>query len=371
MGERMNDKIIAVFPKLDREERVRGSYWKIFRQTCHHYGLKFQFIPYDELEKYKSYKVPIILAEDFNTSNLQHICETYPNMKFITSMNLEGGRWRNISSVACDATQLTKDVVTYCAEAGKKHFALFAHDILGSLTKPFAEGYKRAALEIAGSIMTEEDVFLNDGNMLPCCFEKLYARITKYDTIICANDLAALYVITELQERGIRVPEDMFVIGYANNPVSMNVSPSITSIEISEQKKAELCVLLWRFMQKNENIQNANLTVEHGLIVRESTAFFHCKQSDEKFYIEPKTEKSERGYGTALQGLNVFLSDGNSVDRAIVSMILEGKSTLEISEALYLSEGTVKYRIKNILKMFSVRTKSELCSVLKYYNVVF
>lgn len=367
----MNDKIIVVFPKLDGEEKVSGPYWKVFRQTCHHYGLKFQFISLDELEKYRGCESPVILAEDFSAGYIQHICETYPDMKLITPLNIERGRWWNISSVACDAVKLTKDVVSYCVEAGKKHFALFAFDILGVRTNPFLEGYKKAALEIAGNAIEEEDIFLNDGNMLTYCFEKLYARIERYDTIICVNDLSALYVITELQKRGIRVPRDMFVIGYSNSPLSRDVSPSITSIEISEQKRAELCVLLWRFMQKNANIQNASLTVEHGLIVRESTAFFHCMQKDKKLQIQPTTENGERGYGGALQGLHVFLRDGNAVDRAIVSMIMEGRSTVEISEALYMTEGTVKYRIKNILKMFSVRTKSELCAVLKYYNVVF
>jgi DNA-binding LacI/PurR family transcriptional regulator len=59
-------------------------------------------------------------------------------------------------------------------------------------------------------------------------------------TAICAfNDLLAFSVIAGLRDNGVRVPEDIAVIGVDNDPVGDLVSPTITTIETPYATTAE------------------------------------------------------------------------------------------------------------------------------------
>lgn len=48
--------------------------------------------------------------------------------------------------------------------------------------------------------------------------------------IICGNDLIASGVITECIQRGLRVPEDISVVGFDDLPISSHLSPPLTTV---------------------------------------------------------------------------------------------------------------------------------------------
>ncbi len=51
------------------------------------------------------------------------------------------------------------------------------------------------------------------------------------DGLFAANDTTAIAAVEFARERGIRIPEDLKVIGYSNDPRTAIISPPITSIE--------------------------------------------------------------------------------------------------------------------------------------------
>ncbi len=48
--------------------------------------------------------------------------------------------------------------------------------------------------------------------------------------IMCASDLIATGVIAEVLKHGLRVPEDISVIGFDDLPIASQLSPSLTTI---------------------------------------------------------------------------------------------------------------------------------------------
>ena len=48
---------------------------------------------------------------------------------------------------------------------------------------------------------------------------------------MCLNDALAIGVIHELQRRGVRVPQDMQVIGFDNVPDAEYCMPGLTTID--------------------------------------------------------------------------------------------------------------------------------------------
>jgi len=51
------------------------------------------------------------------------------------------------------------------------------------------------------------------------------------DGLFAANDTTAIAAVEFARERGIRIPEDLKVVGYSNDPRTSIITPSITSIE--------------------------------------------------------------------------------------------------------------------------------------------
>jgi LacI family transcriptional regulator len=60
---------------------------------------------------------------------------------------------------------------------------------------------------------------------------RLFAKAPFPDAIMAANDVTAITVLEYAREVGIKIPEDLRVVGYSNDPRSAIISPSITTIE--------------------------------------------------------------------------------------------------------------------------------------------
>ncbi|MFA5330101.1 MAG: LacI family DNA-binding transcriptional regulator [Prolixibacteraceae bacterium] len=91
------------------------------------------------------------------------------------------------------------------------------------------------------------------------------------DAIFCGNDTTALSAMIYLRDKGIRIPQDVGIVGFSNEPFSKVVSPSISTIaqpgfEMG-QKAAEL--IISKIENKDKSFHTIVLPTE--LIVRESS----------------------------------------------------------------------------------------------------
>lgn len=87
--------------------------------------------------------------------------------------------------------------------------------------------------------------------------------------ILCGNDLIASGVITECGLRGLRIPEDLSVIGFDDIPISANLTPSLTTIR---QDRIELGKC--GFYALNSLVNHVSISrtlLRPQLIVRDST----------------------------------------------------------------------------------------------------
>ncbi|MGK6350317.1 LacI family DNA-binding transcriptional regulator [Parapedobacter sp. DT-150] len=68
---------------------------------------------------------------------------------------------------------------------------------------------------------------------------KLFGGGLVPDGLFAANDTSAIAAVEFARERGIRIPEDLKIIGYSNDPRTAIITPSITSIEQHPSKMAD------------------------------------------------------------------------------------------------------------------------------------
>jgi LacI family gluconate utilization system Gnt-I transcriptional repressor len=77
--------------------------------------------------------------------------------------------------------------------------------------------------------------------------EKLFNGKADFDIVICSSDWLALGAMTELQQRGLRVPDDVAVMGFGNFTMSSDLNPTLTTVHIDGaeigKRSAELLVL--------------------------------------------------------------------------------------------------------------------------------
>lgn len=93
--------------------------------------------------------------------------------------------------------------------------------------------------------------------------------------IFCTNDGFGAAVVKALYRLGLRVPEDVSVVGYGNHHDALITYPELTTIRIPNKQIAEAaCDLLIQLMNKPENteLRERKILLEPELIVRESTA---------------------------------------------------------------------------------------------------
>lgn len=104
-------------------------------------------------------------------------------------------------------------------------------------------------------------------------FESMAAFIQgghKFDGVVCATDIIAINVIRALNAHGLRVPEDVSVVGYDNLSLAAQTNPPLTTIRQDIEKGAhQLVELLFRRM---EGEATPSIVMAPELIIRESSA---------------------------------------------------------------------------------------------------
>ena len=98
------------------------------------------------------------------------------------------------------------------------------------------------------------------------------------DAVFCFNDLLALGALRTLHERGLRVPEDVAVVGWDDVEDGRYSTPTLTTISPDKQQIASLAVGFLAARLAHRRSVPQEVTADFRLVVRESTAGRHTPQ---------------------------------------------------------------------------------------------
>ncbi|EJC6928701.1 substrate-binding domain-containing protein [Vibrio parahaemolyticus] len=157
------------------------------------------------------------------------------------------------------------------------------HTEIGCITGPLIkhqaqmryEGYKRAmneaGLEFNANWIIESDFECEGGYQ---AFKKMDERGTLPSSIFVSNDMMAMGVINAANELGIKVPDDLSIIGYDDIHIAKFMSPSLTTIHQPKYRLGQAAVetLVRRLDDKSNEAQVVQL--EPTLVVRNSVTNF-------------------------------------------------------------------------------------------------
>ncbi len=101
---------------------------------------------------------------------------------------------------------------------------------------------------------------------------QLLANGTMPDGIFTANDNSAVSLVCELKRKGFRVPEDIAVAGFNDDPVSRIVDPNLTTVRYPGRAMGEVAAsTMIRILEGTQYEKVNSITLSHELIVRQSS----------------------------------------------------------------------------------------------------
>ncbi len=92
------------------------------------------------------------------------------------------------------------------------------------------------------------------------------------DGIFTANDNSAVSIICELKRKGFRIPDDLAVVGFNDDPVSRIVEPNLTTVRYPGRAMGEVAAsTIIRILDGTQYEKVNSITLSHELIVRQSS----------------------------------------------------------------------------------------------------
>jgi LacI family transcriptional regulator len=93
--------------------------------------------------------------------------------------------------------------------------------------------------------------------------------------VMCSNDMTAIGVLHKLYRAGLRVPDDLSVIGFDDIHIAEVTIPPLTTVQMSRFDLARAAVTALRAQVENsdESVPKREYNIQTDLVVRESTGF--------------------------------------------------------------------------------------------------
>lgn len=178
------------------------------------------------------------------------------------------------STIALDYTTGMSQAVDHLATLGHRKIGFLAgpHTIHSAITREteFRKAMERAGLAVKADWVIECDHTLRGG---VAGFERLRALGRQPTAVICSNDMTAIGVLRAAYMEGLRVPQDLSVIGLDDIDFDEFTLPPLTTIRMSRAELARAAFEALR--QQAEASPGAKIQreflVSTSLVVRGST----------------------------------------------------------------------------------------------------
>ena len=232
-----------------------------------------------ELVKEKRLRGIIFLGGDFSHSEEKLSTLNVPFVFSTAGAEPERLNEKIYSSISVDDVAESCKIVNYLIDNGHRRIAILAaqeEDMSVGMLR--LEGYKKALKQ--QGIPFDEELFcpLHSGEEVEqfsmengyVVTKELLARGTEFTALFAISDTLAIGAMRALREQGLRIPEDVSVVGYDGLPLGDFVSPRLTTLRQPTGMMArETASLLFGILSGQKKHQH--LVYPGELIIREST----------------------------------------------------------------------------------------------------
>lgn len=216
----------------------------------------------------------IIALGKFEAQEIKLLAQTNEPILFVDSDELISG----YNSLVIDFEQSVAQVVDYIVKSGYENIGMLSgveytksnhHQVADKRYQYFKanlerlklsrqENYLFAPFTVEGGKQAMRKFLAKQPDVLP-------------DVFFAASDALAIGAMQAIQEHGLKVPEDIAVIGFNDISVAKYVSPSLSTIQVPTEWMGELALDTMVQLAKEEAPFPRKITIATKLILRDST----------------------------------------------------------------------------------------------------
>jgi DNA-binding LacI/PurR family transcriptional regulator len=182
-----------------------------------------------------------------------------------------------VTNVLLDHHRAAALALGYLRDLGHRKIAFMKGQRFNLDSEPRWQSIVEAARELGVTIDPEMTVQLELNSWSPCLgYEPVWELVRRrrdFTAIFCFNDFSAVGTIRALHDAGLRVPEDVSVLGFDDITGAAYGIPSLTTVRqpLEEMGRLAAATLLERIQSPGRDFRS-ELTLQPSLVVRESTA---------------------------------------------------------------------------------------------------
>jgi DNA-binding LacI/PurR family transcriptional regulator len=178
----------------------------------------------------------------------------------------------NLYSVDVDNQLAARNAVEYLLDLGHTQIACITHAPFSYTASPDrVRGYK-SALVNAG--IQPDDDLIRYADFTPesgyTQMESLLASPKKFTAVFVASDNVAMGAKAALREAGMRIPEDISLVGFDDIPWAQFADPPLTTVHLQAQELARRACLVLMDLLKGKQPELKRQIIDTHLVVRKS-----------------------------------------------------------------------------------------------------
>ncbi|MCK4797159.1 MAG: LacI family DNA-binding transcriptional regulator [Spirochaetes bacterium] len=180
---------------------------------------------------------------------------------------------KEINTVAIDNYDAVYKVISHLFKLGHKRIGTITGGLIAVDGVERFEGYKLALKKF--NLNYDENLVGHGGFGENEAYDEmkriLYTSSQPPTAMFCANDLMAIGAIRAIQEKGLKVPDDIAVAGYDDIKAGHYFKPSLTTVRPPLEDIGIKAVMLLTEIVKNPEREIEEIVLQARLIVRESS----------------------------------------------------------------------------------------------------
>jgi DNA-binding LacI/PurR family transcriptional regulator len=185
-------------------------------------------------------------------------------------------RVEGVTNIVLDHRKGAWLALKHLVDLGHKEIALMKGSDISPDSEDRWKAIRQVAEELGIRIQADLIVQLEGDDATPQLgypfAEELLARKRPFTALFAYNDISAIGSIRAFQDAGLRVPEEVSVVGFDDIKIAVHNNPSLTTVRQPLQRMGEIAArtLLNRIEEHEDWV--AEIAIEPELVVRNSTA---------------------------------------------------------------------------------------------------
>ena len=178
----------------------------------------------------------------------------------------------HVYSVMVDEAEGAYLAIEHLSSFGHERIALIRGDKSYTTNDYKERGYRQAFTDL--SLQTDESLVIRTDAHEAGGYTAANALLDKPEpptAIFTVNDQLAIGAIRAVNERGLRIPQDISIVGFSDLPISSHLYPPLTSVNQHSEKIGAIAAATILKVIRGKDLDQKRVLLQPALSIRQST----------------------------------------------------------------------------------------------------